>query len=454
MLDYVRIQNYKSIKDATFNLRDVNLLIGANNSGKTNFMKALAFFGDMYNGKLDMANIERHFYGFDGSNEMSFTFVCSFKECNFLLKSSIKYINRNISFIGFVGTKKQEINIQNVDILNFNSLENEFEAFIYNCFGIDLVNPAFRIIKSLDLDNKLITQNLLSDSFFVDFNGLYGGNPNKINAISPYSILNHANNFPFVALKNSKDDVGFYDFFNTDFSSIFSELKIYKPNISTLLEAGQISNDNFVKSDCSNLVSFLDEMNNNYSDNYDKINTELKRCVSEIIKVTTPTVKGIVNDTEIVLGKKLRFLDQNKEQFWVDEVSDGVLYFTAMLCILNQPNPPKLLLLEEPETGIHPLRIREIVDYIFELAEEKGVQVILTSHSSQVVNEFRDLPENIFIFDKKLDITTVKNLQTDVIDPEDKTRKEKGLPPSEHLSNISSHWTVGLLGGVPVYEKN
>jgi AAA15 family ATPase/GTPase len=45
MLDYIKIQNFKSLKDVTLNLKQINLLIGANNSGKSNLLKALEFIG-------------------------------------------------------------------------------------------------------------------------------------------------------------------------------------------------------------------------------------------------------------------------------------------------------------------------------------------------------------------------------------------------------------------------
>ena len=41
MLKRVSIQNFKSLKDVTLDLQKINLLIGPNNSGKTNFLKAL-----------------------------------------------------------------------------------------------------------------------------------------------------------------------------------------------------------------------------------------------------------------------------------------------------------------------------------------------------------------------------------------------------------------------------
>ena len=118
-------------------------------------------------------------------------------------------------------------------------------------------------------------------------------------------------------------------------------------------------------------------------------------------------------------------------------------------CIIFQPNPPSILMLEEPEKGIHPRRIHEVMEYIFELAEEHGVQIILTSHSSEVVHKFKDLEEHIFIVDKPDNETTIKNLQTDIIDDLDQKSKDKNLPKTNYREALGEYWKMGLFGGVP-----
>src|SRR5215210_4576350 len=52
MLQQIRIQNFKSLKDVTLDLQQVNLLIGPNNSGKSNLLKALEFLGKWFEGKV------------------------------------------------------------------------------------------------------------------------------------------------------------------------------------------------------------------------------------------------------------------------------------------------------------------------------------------------------------------------------------------------------------------
>ena len=73
-------------------------------------------------------------------------------------------------------------------------------------------------------------------------------------------------------------------------------------------------------------------------------------------------------------------------------------------------------MLEEPERGIHPRRIKEVIGFIKQLAYEKEIQVILTTHSPLVLEEFAETPESVFIFDKNEEgATSIKNLQKDVI---------------------------------------
>jgi predicted ATPase len=76
------------------------------------------------------------------------------------------------------------------------------------------------------------------------------------------------------------------------------------------------------------------------------------------------------------------------------QASDGLLLVLAYLAILYSPQPPRLLLVEEPENGIHPLRLAQVLDILKELVKEQNqTQVILTTHSPYVVDRFK--PEEI-----------------------------------------------------------
>ncbi len=84
------------------------------------------------------------------------------------------------------------------------------------------------------------------------------------------------------------------------------------------------------------------------------------------------------------------------------QVSDGVLLILAYLTILHLPNPPRLLLVEEPENGIHPERLQKIVSMLRELIGDKQhTQIVMTTHSPYVVDLLN--PEEVTLCRKARD---------------------------------------------------
>ncbi len=187
---------------------------------------------------------------------------------------------------------------------------------------------------------------------------------------------------------------------------------------------------------------FLFYLEQNYRAQAKRIQTDFRECIRDLVHVSTAPVPDEP-------GKlKLKFFDKNDVCYWAEEVSEGVLYFLALLCIVHQPDPPKLLLLEEPEKGIHPRRIKEVMDFIFELAELRGIQIILTSHSPYVVDHFADIPEYISVFDRENDETVIRNAG-DLISESNAQLAAEGKPPIRCTDSLGEHWVSGFLGGVP-----
>jgi predicted ATPase len=69
-------------------------------------------------------------------------------------------------------------------------------------------------------------------------------------------------------------------------------------------------------------------------------------------------------------------------------LSDGTLRFLAMIAALSQPNLPGLLAIDEPETGLHPSMLPIIAEYAAGASARS--QVIMTTHSVQFLDAFRD----------------------------------------------------------------
>lgn len=425
MIDYIRIQNFKSIEDATFHLQDVNLLVGANNSGKTNFLKALQFLSDLYNQKPIDDSILKNFKDFDGKNEMSFT-ICS-ENSFYVLK--LRYNSSKLDFIECFGIAKDSL--YNCTFKNIGQITQIASSFSYNYYLENSNNITIdKSFKKFEILANMIPKSIrLYFEFDVNIDG-YIDNIKTSDFTLPFGFV----------LKPLSSKIKFVSE-NLKFLQVFSSLKIYKPNLTSIKSNSKLTDFEIIDEDSSNLVSFLDEMANTHFDIYENINKQLSECVQEFVKVTTPNYKldGRVE------GKKLNFISNEGTNFSADDVSDGVLYFLSLLCIINQPNAPKLLLLEEPENGIHPVRIQEIINYIFKLTQDKNIQIVFTSHSPVVIDLFTDYPESIFIFNIQGNSSVVKNLKTDIITE----YKEKFGDEVDVMSNLSANWFAGLIGGVP-----
>ncbi len=103
--------------------------------------------------------------------------------------------------------------------------------------------------------------------------------------------------------------------------------------------------------------------------------------------------------------------------------SDGTLRLVAYYTLLNQPELPPLIAIEEPERNLHPGALHDIAEVLELIAEQS--QVIITTHSSQLLDAFS--PENP---SDSLCILLLRNRPgqgTEVINLEDVRRDRQAL---------------------------
>ncbi len=107
-----------------------------------------------------------------------------------------------------------------------------------------------------------------------------------------------------------------------------------------------------------------------------------------------PTIKGLrvkaVASNSVKLEAKLR----DGALVGAERMSEGLLYYLAFAA-LRHLQPASLLLVEEPENGLHPARIAEVIKILRAIAKEAGTQVVMTTHSPLVINELS--PEEVSV---------------------------------------------------------
>lgn len=124
------------------------------------------------------------------------------------------------------------------------------------------------------------------------------------------------------------------------------------------------------------------------------------------------------------------------------DLSDGTMFTLGLLCIFNAPQKPQILCIEEPETGLHPRRLRWLFDKMLTLAYppagQAPTQVILTTHSPSYVDLFRDMLPSVQIVERHDGQTTITPLP-DVV---------RRLHMSPEQDGIGYQWATGLFEGL------
>ena len=77
------------------------------------------------------------------------------------------------------------------------------------------------------------------------------------------------------------------------------------------------------------------------------------------------------------------------------DLSDGILRFLFLITVLANPDPPPLIAIDEPETGLHPSVLPIVAEFAADAASR--TQVILTTHSPQFLSAFSDSPDSTVV---------------------------------------------------------
>lgn len=91
-------------------------------------------------------------------------------------------------------------------------------------------------------------------------------------------------------------------------------------------------------------------------------------------------------------------------------LSDGTLRYLCLLAILYHPAPPPLICLEEPEVGLHPDLISGLAKMLKEASQR--TQLIVTTHSDLLVSKFSEEPEAVVVCERTPDGTTLERLDS------------------------------------------
>ncbi|MCY3022681.1 MAG: AAA family ATPase [Planctomycetota bacterium] len=219
------------------------------------------------------------------------------------------------------------------------------------------------------------------------------------------------------------------------FGNQLASIAYFKFSPSALRKPTAIVPNPVLGDDGAGLPAVLEYLRDEHPDRFQKIEEEFRHCVPEVERIQLRTTPS--REKAVLLKER-----GCKEPFGAEEISDGLLLFLAILCCINEEPKPALLLLEEPEHGVHPRRLKDVVDLLYSLCEANGAepptQILLTTHSPYLLDQFKDDLGAVLVLEKGEQGSIVRTASEAI-------GKNGGL----HGSPLGEVWYSGILGGVP-----
>lgn len=403
-INYLEIKGFKSIQNVE--LKDVSpfmVLAGANGTGKSNFVDALAFLSKVIDmgvskavsefGSIENLISPKHKAG-DISYKIEFEIEKQIYQYEIMI--ALKNIASRVKEESLKILKSGEI------IFDSDKIRNELEAkkesnTSDNLIGAGLLGALGGLIWGAMKDSDQIGQDII--------NGVATGIGLKLLTDEKYSsddsILRQ--NKEFQGLKN---------------------VKIFRIDPFTIKNRRSTANNlEELNRDGSNIAAVLEKLE---KDN------ELREQIIEWMSVIVPEMKKVsVRTQNIDSSKGLFFEEDSGNRFPAHMVSDGTIYALCLLvAVLTRVKQPGITIIEEPERGLHPKAISELIGFIREYASPHH-PIILTTHSESVVRSLE--LEELYFVSKSQGKTQIKDVRKSGVD------KNK-IP-------LDTAWLTNLLGG-------
>ncbi len=152
----------------------------------------------------------------------------------------------------------------------------------------------------------------------------------------------------------------------------------------------RIDDGRLLKEDGANLAPFLYQMQQNEAASY--------RRIVETIRLALPYFVDFVLEPEYG-SLLLRWRERGSDYILsASQAADGMLRLMALVALLQQPttNFPKVLILDEPELGLHPYAVQLLGGLI--RSASAHTKILLATQSVSLVDQFE--PEDIVVVDR------------------------------------------------------
>ncbi|MBZ5581394.1 MAG: AAA family ATPase [Acidobacteriia bacterium] len=200
---------------------------------------------------------------------------------------------------------------------------------------------------------------------------------------------------------------------------------------SPMRKTAKVDDNEFLRSDGSNLAAFLYYLHEAHQESYGLIRRTVQRVAPFFDDFRLRPLKLKRDDIKLEWRHK-----ESDQYFDASSLSDGTLRFIVLTTLFLQPKSyrPSAILVDEPELGLHPYAIGMLASLIRQASVE--TQVIVSTQSSLLLDHFQ--PEDVLVANR------VEG-GTDITRPD-----EKQLAGWLEEYSLGQLWEKNELGGRPV----
>lgn len=391
MIERITLKNFKSLGNVDLELKNLNVLIGPNASGKSNLLSFFRLLKEGANERLSMA-VNRM-----GGISNLINYQTDSYNKRFGWQITISTLNSQYEYTGRISQKGQSGYQVLSETIQGKSLEQKngyFPYFFSSGQGGEGIKEQQGSENQRSFDEDLSDQELI------------------------ISQIRDRIRYPHLAnIRTTLADWQIYHGFGE------SALETIRgPQLFTVVDPFRL--DPLGR----NLLSIVQQLANErrYEKINERLNDTMRAVFPDFIKLYTPTSAG-------GMGSLFYGSENHEESIPALNMSDGQLRFLGLVIVLllaDLPNPPSLIVIDEPEIGMHPKMV-EVFAELLQSASEK-TQIIVTTHSPQLVDRVK--PEDVVTVTMHEGKTTLERLS--------KPNLSEWL---EHYT-LGKLWTMGALG--------
>ena len=397
MIEKFSCRNFRNINADNLSFERINILIGPNNSGKTNFIKALTFYSDILvnssNGSLKTAFLNA--VSRNGWEHARNKYVAPDTPIEFSWEINLngKPVRYKLAYT--VGKTLEDCNIVMEELNSIGkSREYEKEFNFFRChdgrIGEGYFSSAMQrgqMNKRLKFDlNSLVILSMQFKDILLKNKSIYGSDLVRVN------IAN--------MLYNLED---FFRGFGVYTSAQFDTTKMREP-------VGNKSVDNVLNANAGNFVNVFTK--------YEAENSLWKKIFENKMKELIPSLE--MADAVNIYDKLIFRLVYGDQQYDLSDVSEGTLKGLILNLLINMSCTPgrSLLAIDEPETNLHPAWQKVVGNWL--LTADTFQQCFISTHSPDMLDtfteEFKKGRVAVFVFDNNSSTMIKKVMYSDIVD--------------------------------------